>query len=101
MSTGTTKAPTLPLGPVEYSQIYQNQLINLLRMYFTQLDNAGPSAATTLYRGELINSALNFSVIDAVGIQKVSLPTQVDIAKLRIGDLYYDTTADNVLKVKV
>jgi hypothetical protein len=29
------------------------------------------------------------------------LPTQADTANLRVGDIYYDTTANNVLKVKV
>lgn len=26
---------------------------------------------------------------------------QADLANLRVGDIYYDTTANNVLKVKV
>jgi hypothetical protein len=29
-----------------------------------------------------------------------SLPTQADLANLRVGDIYYDTSASNVLKVK-
>jgi len=29
------------------------------------------------------------------------LPTEAEYANLRVGDVYYDTTADNVLKVKV
>ena len=32
---------------------------------------------------------------------KASLPTQADLAYLRKGDVYYDTTASNVLKIKV
>jgi hypothetical protein len=28
------------------------------------------------------------------------LPTQADLGNLRVGDIYYDTTAGNVLKVK-
>ncbi len=31
----------------------------------------------------------------------ISLPTQADLANLRSGDVYYDTSASNVLKVKV
>ena len=34
------KAPNLPVGPVEYSQLYIDQLNNVLRIYFNELDNA-------------------------------------------------------------
>lgn len=33
------KAPNLPIGPVEYSQRYQDQLLNVLRLYFNTIDN--------------------------------------------------------------
>jgi len=39
MSTGTTKSPNLPIAPVDYSQQYQDQLNNVLRLYFNRLDN--------------------------------------------------------------
>jgi len=105
MSTGTTKSPNLPIAPVEYSQQYQDQLNNVLRLYFAQLDNPGPSAAAT--QRNTVNgvvkviSAMNFSQANATGIQVLSLPTQVEIADLRIGDVYVDTSNANVLKVKV
>ena len=35
------KAPNLPIGPVQYTQDYANQLLNVLRLYFNQLDNFG------------------------------------------------------------
>lgn len=34
-----TVAPNLPIGPVEYSQQYQDQFTNVLRLYFNQIDN--------------------------------------------------------------
>lgn len=34
-----SKAPNLLIAPVDYSQQYQDQLINALRLYFAQLDN--------------------------------------------------------------
>ena len=34
-----SKAPNLPIGPVEYSQQYQDQFLNVLRLYFAQVDN--------------------------------------------------------------
>ena len=35
------KAPNLPIGPANYAQDYINQLLNVLRLYFNQLDNMG------------------------------------------------------------
>ena len=34
-----SKAPNLPIAPVSYSQQYQDQLNNALRLYFAQVDN--------------------------------------------------------------
>jgi hypothetical protein len=34
-----SKAPNLPIAPVEYSQQYQDQFTNALRLYFAQVDN--------------------------------------------------------------
>jgi hypothetical protein len=101
MSTGITKAPNLPIAPVAYSQQYQDQLNNVLRLYFTQLDNPGPSAASTQRNGTRIIAALNFSQANATGVQVVSIPTQTDLVYLRVGDVYMDTANANVLKVKV
>jgi hypothetical protein len=33
------KAPNLPIGPVDYTQQYQDQFTNVLRLYFNQIDN--------------------------------------------------------------
>jgi len=48
-------------------------------------------------------SALTFAQPDPAnpGQFTISLPTQADLANLRSGDVYVDTTASNVLKVKV
>ena len=34
-----TKAPALPVAPTEYSRQYIDQLNNVLRLYFSQIDN--------------------------------------------------------------
>ena len=39
-----SKAPNLPIAPVEYSQQYQDQFSNALRLYFNQIDNFNASA---------------------------------------------------------
>ena len=32
-------APNLPIAPVDYAQLYQDQLLNVLRLYFREVDN--------------------------------------------------------------
>lgn len=82
MSTGTTSSPRLPNAPETYSRSYHDNLNNILRLYFSQLDNPGNSAA----------SGLNLNIDN--------LPTEAALASLRPGDVYRDT-ATNVLKIKV
>jgi hypothetical protein len=65
--------PNLPLAPDEYDRRYQDQLNNILRLFFNQLNNPGDVGAATL------NLNLN------------TLPTQADLANLRLGDVYRDT----------
>jgi hypothetical protein len=70
-------APSLPVPPVEYDPQYMVQLLNILRLYFNQLDNPG----------FIESSGLNFNL--------ATLPTQADLATLRLGDVYRDT-ADGI-----
>ena len=70
-------APSLPVPPVEYDSQYMVQLLNILRLYFNQLDNPG----------FIESSGLNFNL--------ATLPTQADLATLRLGDVYRDT-ADGI-----
>lgn len=103
MSTGTTKSPPFPVAPLEYSASYHDQLNNILRLYFAQLDNPGVSAGSTQRTGNTVTAALNFSAFDTLtGNTVVSFATSVEEAagKLRVGDVYYDV-ATNVLKIKV
>lgn len=101
MSTGTTKAPNLPIAPVEYEQRFMDMFSNALRLYFAQLDNTGPSVMSTQRNGTKVVSALNFSEPDiSTNTRVLSLPNQTELAHLRSGDVYVDTTAGYVLKVK-
>ena len=96
--------PRLPAAPDQYDRQYMEQLISILRLYFAQLDNASPAVfasqgvGTTDVVTALTCAQPNFNV---PGQFVVSLPTQADLANLRAGDIYYDTTAANVLKIKV
>jgi hypothetical protein len=67
------KAPNLPIGPVNYAQDYINQLLNVLRLYFNQVDNF----------------SLSLSVPD-YGIT-ADRPNATN-NRLLIGQTYYDTT---------
>ena len=65
--------PNLPLAPNEYERRYQDQLNNILRLYFNQLNNPGDMGGATLN--------LNLD----------TLPTEADLPDLRLGDVYRDT----------
>lgn len=51
-----SKAPNLPIAPVQYSQQYQDQLNNALRLYFNQIDNYNQTA-TSDTGGKFIKNA--------------------------------------------
>jgi hypothetical protein len=99
MAQKNVVAPRLPVAPAEYDPAYINQLTNLLRLYFNQIDNSSPINISTQRVGTNIIAAL--SAPPVAGTSVPSLPTEADLANLRVGDVYYDTTASNVLKVKV
>jgi len=103
MAQANVVAPRLPNPPHEYSAQFMEQLLRVLRLYFNQLDNASPISAATQRNGTKITAGLSFSQPSPTtpGTFVVSLPTQADYANLRAGDVYYDTSAGNVLKVKV
>lgn len=72
----STKAPNIPIGPVDYDQRYIDQLTNTLRLYFTAIDNFTQAAAIPL-SGTTVNRP----------VDSVQLP-------IPIGQFYYDTTLD-------
>jgi hypothetical protein len=77
--------PNLPLAPEQYDRQYQDQLNNVFRLFFARLNNPGDMGGTSL------NLNLN------------TLPTQADLATLRLGDVFRDTTTgatSQVLRIK-
>ena len=91
MSNQNVTPPRLPQVPTEYNQQFMQQFINILNLYSQQLNNDGPLQGT----------ALNLSTIDqTTKLNTVTLPTQTNLANLRTGTIYYDTSAGNVLKIK-
>ena len=95
MGLKNTVQPRLPIAPEEYTAQYMDQLINILRLYFNQLDNASPAVFASQGVGTAdVVTALTCAQPDptAPGASKISLPTQADFANLRSGDIYYDTS---------
>jgi hypothetical protein len=69
-NTIQTKAPNLPIAPVQYTQQYQDQVLNALRLYFNQIDNY-----------------TNFYSVPTAGVT-ADRPGN----SLFIGQMYFDTT---------
>ena len=65
--------PNLPLAPSEYDPRYQDQLNNILRLFFSRLNTPGSVGASTL------------------NLNLATLPTEADLPNLRLGDVYRDT----------
>jgi hypothetical protein len=86
MAQLNVSAPNLPLAPEEYERRYQDQLNNILRLFFSQISSPG----------NLGGISLNLDV--------TRLPTQANLSTLRVGDVYRDTTtgsATQALRIKV
>jgi len=65
--------PNLPKPPQEYDPAYMNQLLNILTLFFNNLNSVQQLSLAGL------NLDLN------------TLPTQEDLPNLRLGDVYRDT----------
>jgi hypothetical protein len=92
--------PAFPMAPIEYDQKYQDQLNNILRQYFTQTSNPGQVAGSASDVGTArVAAGMTFN--RPLGTTQIySFATQADLANLRVGDVYVDTSASNVLKMK-
>jgi hypothetical protein len=65
-----SKAPNLLIAPVEYTQTYQDQFTNALRLYFNQIDN----------------------FTQAVAVPDAGATSQRPTVNLQIGQQFFDTT---------
>jgi hypothetical protein len=75
--------PRPTAAPQEYTTAFMDQMQNIFNLFFKQ-----------------INAVQQLNVA-SLNIDINTLPTQADLANLRVGDVYRDTSASNVLKVKV
>jgi len=88
MAELNVRPPNLPLAPEEYERRYQDQLNNVLRLFFAQLNNPGDMGGATL------------------NLNLATLPTDADLPALRVGDVYRDTqdgvqATSQMLRIKV
>jgi hypothetical protein len=92
---------------MQYDAQYMEQLINVLRLYFAQLNNASPAVFASQGVGSTkVVTAITFAQPDPTisGASVISLPTQADFANLRSGDVYCDTSGGGTsypLRIKV
>lgn len=77
-----TTPPRLPSPPEAYSRPYLDDLLRTLALFFNRL------------------TAVQQVNVTSLNIDLDRLPTEADIAQLRTGDVYRDTTAGDVLKIK-
>ena len=100
MAYKNASPPRLPQPVQSIDANYMNQFIRVLNLFFTQLTNSGPINVATQNIGKsTIVAGLSF--YDQSSSTTASIPTQADFANLRIGDVYCDTSAGHVLRVKV
>ena len=83
MGMFTNSPPNLPLATEDYDPGYINQVMNVLRIWFNN------------------QNAVQQISLSGLNINPTTLPTESSLASLRVGDVYRDTTAGNVLKIKV
>ena len=92
MSNKGVVAPRLPAAPVEYDQRFMDSLLSILRQYFNGLDTPGPISVST----QRISSTTLFAAISCAqpgttpGTSVLSMPSDLDFANLKAGDIYYD-----------
>ena len=85
------KAPSLPKPTVEYDRAYMDGLVNILRLYFNQLDNLlGQIVATT---GSAVPVSIGGTNVDAFGRLRTSAPYTIFDSQYRYAiDNQFDTS---------
>jgi hypothetical protein len=76
------RPPVLGIPPESYDRGFFDRFVQELRGYFDRANAPVPGNLATL------------------NISMKTLPTQASLATLASGDVYVDTTAGNVLKIK-
>ncbi len=82
LTLSRTKAPALPIAPTDYSRTYQDQLNNVLRLYFSQLDNF---IAQLMANSSTLPVSIGGTNVDAFGRLRVSQPYTLFDSQNRYG----------------
>ena len=85
------KAPALPKPPVEYDRPYMDNFVNILRLYFNQLDEL----LANIVSAQPVNVNFYGSALDAFGRARFSQPYTLFDSQNRYAknDLFDETTA--------
>lgn len=78
-----TRAPALPIAPTEYNRQYQDQLNNILRLYFNTLDNF---IAQLMSSTSTLPVSIGGTNVDAFGRLRVSNPLTLFDSSHRYSD---------------
>jgi hypothetical protein len=94
MGLKNANPPRLLAAPVEYEARFIDELTNVLRLYFNQLNSNAPIIlASQNIGGSNVVTALTFATPNpTTGQYSISLPTQADLSNLRSGDIFCDTS---------
>jgi hypothetical protein len=95
MGFKTVSPPRLPSAPTEYNAQYQEQFMNILRLYFNQINSPVPAVFGSSGVGTTnVVAGLSLAQPDPANPGQFikSIPTQTDFANLRSGDIYCDTS---------
>jgi len=74
-----SKAPNLPIAPVEYTQQYQDMVLNALRLYFNQVDN------------------FTQAIVNPLSGTTADRPIESVQAPIPVGQTYFDTTLSKLI----
>jgi hypothetical protein len=78
------KAPNLPIGPVDYEQRFQDQLNNVLRLYFNQIDNVMQSLLGSTDGGRFIRFPYGSFYQDGNTTLSVVIPNGTSTAAISV-----------------
>lgn len=91
-------APRLPTAPFEYDARYQDQLLNVLRLYFNQLDNFIASI-----QRDIGGAALNFpyGAFQSTASQAIGTANTPYVMTLNVTDYFNGVTVESSSRITV
>ena len=79
-----SKAPNLPIAPVDYDQRYLDQLLNALRLYFAQVDNFEQALSNINGGGSLLSFPYFSAYQDGITTLTAAIPNSTSTAAIQV-----------------